>query len=84
MNKVTCIKDIYELAEDDFIMPIYSKGNIEVCFYGGEISSVTIDSKDIIDLFNLKIYPNYELEHFLTDEAIAFIIDKVNEAEENT
>ena len=81
MNKVTCIKDIYELAEDNFILQTYSKGNVEINFYDGEISTVTIDGKDIVDLFNISIRPDYELEHFLTDEVISFIIDKVNEIE---
>ena len=83
--KFTNLDQLEELSSGS-ILPRYTSNDVEVSFYGGNLASITIGKNEIEDLFEIEKCsgPDDDLCYRITDEALQYTLDKINENENRT
>ena len=63
------------------IIKKFTKNNVTLTYYGGELCDATVNNKNIEDLFEIKQASSLddELCYRITDETISYLLEKINQ-----
>ena len=69
-----------ELPTTGAITQRFTQNGVNLSYYGGELCSASVDGKDIEKIFTMKKSGGYdeELQHFITNEALDYLVERIN------
>ena len=73
-----------ELPTTGAITQSFTQNGVRLSYYGGELCSASVDGRDIEKIFQMKNSGccNEELQYFITDEALDYLVERINAKEQ--